>query len=385
MTKIDSQSCVQHPTILINASVINGGGSIQVTDSICRDLARFKQYRFVVVLSSCSRNTRKRMEYAEHVKVYEYNMPKNLKTILTGRDEFLDGLVEREHVSAVLTIFGPSRWKPRCPHLQGFARPHLVIPDSPFFQRMPWIDRMKMKFQYFLIGQYFQKYSNCFWTENPYISERLQRLFKGSEVYTVTNYYNQVYDNPEQWKEFPLTKFEGTTLLCISVAYPHKNLPISIEIAEILHRERPNFHFRFVFTVKEEEFPKIPNYLQEHFVFTGPVDITECPSLYQQSSIMFQPTLLECFTATYPEAMKMEVPIVTTDIEFARGLCGDAAVYYSPLSAGEAAKAIYEVATNEVLRDTLTSGGLEQLKAYDTYTNRTEKLIILIERISKGS
>lgn len=37
------------------------------------------------------------------------------------------------------------------------------------------------------------------------------------------------------------------------------------------------------------------------------------------------PSLLECFTATYPEAMRMERPIVTTDLAFAQGLCGEAA------------------------------------------------------------
>ena len=58
------------------------------------------------------------------------------------------------------------------------------------------------------------------------------------------------------------------------------------------------------------------------------MDISECPSLYRQSTFAFQPTLLECFTATYPEAMRSGKPIVTPDLEFARGLCGGAAVYY---------------------------------------------------------
>ena len=77
------------------------------------------------------------------------------------------------------------------------------------------------------------------------------------------------------------------------------------------------------------------------------MDITECPSLYEQADVMFQPTLLECFSATYPEAMKMQRPIVTTDIEFAHGLCGPAAHYYSPLSAEDAARAEGFVGTDD--------------------------------------
>ena len=90
-------------------------------------------------------------------------------------------------------------------------------------------------------------------------------------------------------------------------------------------------------------------------------------------------TLLECFSATYPEAMRMRRPIVTTDIEFAHGLCGDAAVYYDALSPQAAAEAIYRVATERDLRARLVAAGTEQLKRFDTYTARAEKLIRLVE------
>jgi len=97
--------------------------------------------------------------------------------------------------------------------------------------------------------------------------------------------------------------------------------------------------------------------------------------------MMFQPTLLECFSATYPEAMKMEVPIVTTDLEFARGLCGNAAIYYSPLSARDAAGAIYKTATDKALQTQLKDAGKQQLLSYDTYDQRAEKLIGILEKI----
>ncbi len=247
---------------------------------------------------------------------------------------------------------------------------------------MSYAELLKSKLHNWILGYFFQRSSKHFWTENPYISEKLKKLFKGSQVFTVTNYYNQVYDHPEKWINKQLPKFDGITLLTITASYPHKNLPISVEIAEILNREHPNFKFRFVFTIDACQFPEIPERLKKHFLFIGRVDIAECPSLYEQADIMFQPTLLECFTATYPEAMKMCRPIVTTDIEFARGLCGDAAVYYSPLSAIDAANAIYSVATNETLRNKLISEGEKQLTMFDDYTKRTEKLISIMQKIN---
>lgn len=367
---------------LINASNLKQGGGIQVADSICRLLKNFQEHSFVVVLSSRMRMTRAAIEGDKNIEVFEYDITNSVSTLLFGRDTFLDGLVVSRNVNRVLTVFGPSRWNPKCPHLCGFARSHLVLLSSPYFQQMKILSLFKAKMQNRLLKYLFVRSTRFFYTENPYISELVGRLFHGSSVYTVTNYYNQIYDQPELWLYKRLPDFEGTTLLTITANYPHKNLPISIEVVQVLKKRHPGFQFRFVFTIDESQFPVIPKELHECFVFIGRVDISECPSLYRQAEVMFQPTLLECFTATYPEAMKMSVPIVTVDMEFARGLCGDAALYYSPLSAEAAAEAIYKVATDEELRKHLLAVGKKQLNNYDTYEERTGKLIRLMEDFS---
>ena len=207
------------------------------------------------------------------------------------------------------------------------------------------------------------------------------KLFKGSNVYTVTNYYNQVFDDKSLWKNKTLPVFEGITLLTVTAAYPHKNLKISLDIVKSIKIKHPDLNVRFVFTIDKEQFVPVPKDIENNFLFIGKVDISECPSLYEQSDIMFQPTLLECFTATYPEAMKMEKPIITTDLDFARGLCEDAAVYYSPLSAEDAAEKILYVAKHKKVQEQLIEAGKKQLLKYDTYTQRTDKLIHLLETI----
>lgn len=73
---------------------------------------------------------------------------------------------------------------------------------------------------------------------------------------------------------------------------------------------------------------------------------------------------------------------MTTDLEFARGLCGEAACYYSALDAEAAAEAIYKVATDEAYRRQLTAYGKEQLKKFDNYEQRAEKLIRILEEMA---
>ena len=119
-------------TFLINASNLKQGGGIQVADSICGQLNRYGQLRFVVVLSSYLDKTKERIRDYKNVILYSYDIPNSFSSIIMGRDTLLDGLIVEHKVEAVLTVFGPSRWKPKVPHLSGFALPQLVIPESPY-------------------------------------------------------------------------------------------------------------------------------------------------------------------------------------------------------------------------------------------------------------
>lgn len=367
--------------ILINATNLSGGGGAQVADSVCRYLQDYPQHHFVVVLSKALDNTAKAIENYPNVEVVRYNYPPmDWYSFITLRNKFLDQLVERKHIDCVLTIFGPMKWRPKCPHVCGFALSQIVIPESPFYKRMPFVQWLKARLQSKLWAYIFWRSANVFYTENELITKRLQKLFWNREVYTITNNYNQVYDHPENWKEKILPSFEGVQLLGVTSAGGHKNLPIALEAARILKREHPDFKFRFVFTIDEKEYPFVPEELEECFLFIGKVDISECPSLYDQCDFEFQSTLLECFTATYPEAMVMKKPIITTDLEFARGICGKAAVYYSPVSAKSAAEAIYNLSLDKELQDSLVRNGVEQLKEFDTNEQRVSKMMSLCEK-----
>lgn len=370
-------------SFLINASNLKAGGGLQVADSICGQLNRFSQHFFIVVLSSFLNITWERIIDYKNVVVYNYDIPNSFRTIVLGRDQYLDQLVEKYNIDAVLTIFGPSRWKPRVPHLSGFALPQLVIPESPFFMRMGGLERMKWVLWCAIRKWSFKRSANWFWTENLYISRRLETLFHTDNVYTVTNYYNQVFDCPDKWnRSIVLPAFDGTTCLSVSAPTTHKNFGIIAEILQHLSKNHPSFNVRFILTFDEEQW-SFPKEVRNSIVFVGKTDVSECPFLYEQSDIMFMPTLLECFTATYPESMRMSVPIITTDMEFAKGLCGDAACYFRATDAADAAEAIFKVATDQAFAKQLVENGKRQLLTYDNYEQRAEKLITILEEISR--
>lgn len=371
-------------TYMINATKEKAGGGLQVTDSICRTINNYPNYSFVIVLSDKLLDTYNVINRYANVHAFIHTFHDTIYTFISGRYPYLDNLVEEYNVNAVLTVFGPSRWAPRVPHLCGFARAHLVMPESPFYKNMGIKSRIREGIYNWFLRLFFnpckEKY---FYSENEIISKRVENLFKKSKCYTITNYYNQIFDCPEKWVQHKLPSFDGISILTISTHYPHKNLEISIDIANFLKQNHPGFKFRFVFTIDDKSFSNMPVDLFRYFCFIGTVDISECPSLYEQCDIAFQPSLLECFTATYPEAMRMERPIITTDLEFAKGLCGDAACYYDATNAEEASEAIFKVATNDIYAHQLIDNGKKQLRKYDNYIQRSEKLINILDNISK--
>ncbi|MBR4918817.1 MAG: glycosyltransferase [Bacteroidales bacterium] len=361
--------------LLVNASNLGPGGATQVADSFCSSLDRFSDIQFVVVLTPQMKNIAEKIIGYENVKTVVYQIHNTWRSYLFARDKFLDNLVESENIDMVFSIFAPTWWTPRKPHLCGFALAHLIMPESPYFKTLHFKQRLKQALMNKILTFYYWRSSKYYYTENPMVTERVHKLLHCRRVYTITNYYNQIFDQPENQVYKKMTSFDGVTLLTITSAYPHKNLSIAIDIANNLKVKHPDFKFRFVFTIKETEYPSLPNEVKDNFLFIGRVDISECPSLYEQCDIAFQPTLLECFTATYPESMRMNKPIVTTDLEFARGLCGDAAIYYDPLSAEDASEKIYFLANNKNMQLLLASKGKEQLNHFDNYTARADKLV----------
>jgi glycosyltransferase involved in cell wall biosynthesis len=324
------------------------------------------------------------IEKFPNVNIFIYNIRNTIPTLFRGRDKFLDRITEEYRVDAVMTVFGPSRWRPRVPHLSGFAQGHIVQPESPYWNLIPFLKRIRIKWHLIWVKYSLGKSADNYFTENPLITERLQKLFPHKRMMTVTNNANQIFQKPEMWdNNISIPLFDGITLLTVCANYPHKNLPIIIPTCKYLEERHPNFRFRFVLTVREEDLKGLDERARRHIVFLGPVKIDQVPHLYEQADIMLLPTLLECFSASYAEAMVMKKPILTTNLEFARGVCGQSALYYDATSPEALGEGIVRLATSRELCSQLVENGTNQLALFDTYEQRAEKLIQTVESLAK--
>ncbi len=100
-------------------------------------------------------------------------------------------------------------------------------------------------------------------------------------------------------------------MLALSSWYPHKNIGIIPKVIEVLQEKGYEF-IRFIVTLPQIDFNKLEINAKhkQQIINVGIVKIEEGASLYQECDALFLPTLLECFSASYAEAMIMEKPIL---------------------------------------------------------------------------
>jgi len=156
---------------------------------------------------------------------------------------------------------------------------------------------------------------------------------------------------------------DRTKLFCLARYYPHKNLEA---IVRVFDRFREHLRDTVVFlTIAEDQHPYAKRLLrsirqkglQNSIRNVGPLQQVELAGYYQHCDALLFPTLLESFSATYLEAMRFDCPILTSDLDFARGVCGDAAIYFDPWNPESIKEAILRLKGDAPLAQELARRG----------------------------
>jgi glycosyltransferase involved in cell wall biosynthesis len=156
-------------------------------------------------------------------------------------------------------------------------------------------------------------------------------------------------------------------LLYVGQYYPHKNLEAAIR----LFREcRDELRDVVLVTTIDARLPGAARFLrdvkryglEDHIVNVGPVPHDELAAYYENADAFFMPTLLETFCIPYLEAMCFELPVLTSDLDFAHEVCGQAALYFDPWDARSMRDTILRLRADAALRGTLVAAGQERLR-----------------------
>lgn len=352
------------------------GGAVQVALSFIHECRRHTEHEFHVVLGPGVAASLNETDFPANFQFHHKSFGVvGLRTPRHVQRE-MAALETRIQPDCIVTTSGPSYWRSRAPHLMGFNLPLYIYPESPYLRDLPRIRKLRLSARRWLHCRYFRRDADAFIVQTDDVNQRVRRLFHTDQVYTVTNNHNAWYSDPPAARpRLPPRGANTFRLLTLSSYYAHKNLELIPGVIDALP-ERVKARVEFVLTLTQQEYrahigARVPHQIQ----LTGPVPPPECPSLYAECDAMFLPTLAECFSASYPEAMKMRTPIITSDLGFARSICGDAALYFAPRDAASAAQQITRLVDDAALRHSLRERGAGRLAAFDTPAQRADKIL----------
>jgi len=365
-------------TIIINAASIFKGGAEQVAHSFITECIRYPEHRFHVFIRDNIRSQLEIESFPEHIIFHDIPFRPGASLLHVRKAiKLFNNLATTIKPDAVISTGGHGFWMPGVPVVGGFNIPHFVYPESPYFQRIDAKKRLHwwLKKQFDL---FFYRKLDAIVVQTEDVRQRLQKLVRNVPIQTVSNTVNGMFFEENNGESgLPPKKENEFRLLTLSANYLHKNLHIIHEVIRAL-KARDRREFRFVLTLPQDVYENFKKSDTEDMIINiGPVPISRCPALYRDCDAMFLPTLLECFSASYAEAMVMEKPILTSDLGFAHTVCKDAALYFNPLDAAEVADSVEQIADDENLQKKLTISGLRQFKTLKTPAERADIYIRL--------
>jgi glycosyltransferase involved in cell wall biosynthesis/ubiquinone/menaquinone biosynthesis C-methylase UbiE len=181
------------------------------------------------------------------------------------------------------------------------------------------------------------------------------------------------------------------TFLSVALCSPNKNLGILVEAVKKLRTLTPR-PFRCVLTIDPKQHPGARELLAkieregagQLLVNSGPLLPERLAAAYRSADAFILPTLLESFGRPYDEAMHFGLPILTSDRDFARERCQDAAIYFEPLHAEGVARAMASVMEDSALRERLAEKGRRLLAQTPSWDEIAGRFVELLERTARG-
>jgi len=293
-------------------------------------------------------------------------------------------------VDAVYTMAGPSYVKFSSFHIQGISNPHITHVK---FSDLRFIVKPSSLFKYIFFTAYRSYFSRkadvfLFQTESSRTGFCKRLRVSPAKTEVVSNAVD--FSAFEGSKAKEVNKEKGpVVILCPAAPYSHKALELIPTYAKAL-KDRGWANFRFDLTISDEHslFQRVAGLsvklgVSEMVKTRGAYSYHEVSSVYAACDIVFVPSLLETFSATYLEAFAACRPLVVANRDFSREVCGEAARYVEPHNTYNVVAQLIDLADGQDLKSEMVQVGQGRLNLFGGQKTRTDKLLQVIKRVLK--
>ncbi len=279
----------------------------------------------------------------------------------------LPGYIRNFRADVLISLTNISSFFPPVPHILLFHHPHFVYPDSDYYRRIGPAEQFR-KMMERLCFRLTLRGTDITVVQTPVSGNRLTKYYSRSiqkeQIRVIP--HSAIPITPEPSRPFPYDYHPDTVYVFSPTRYyPHKNLELLAEIAQKL-AEKSIGGIKFLITLDPAHDSRGARFLKsisqlplsDYFDNLGFVP-TEClEDIYRHTHVVIVQSLLESQSFSYLEALHFHKPIITTDMDFAHVVCGQAARYFSPEKPADWADFLVELQKNpEILKN------MEQISA----------------------
>lgn len=302
----------------------------------------------------------------------------------------LHKLEQIEKPDVVYSITAPSYFTFNTVEVMRFTNPWVTHPNKYSWATLSFTKRLRT-WLYCWNQRRMMRMAHYFVTQTDFTKQGILRITgePDNHVRVVSNVLpaafahqdNSHIDNGSGWVE----------IACVGAPVPHKNFDIIPNVLLELQRmgiKKVRFHTTIpendpAWTIISNELVKYR--LEENVRNHGRVSQAELAKMYRYCSFCFLPTLLEVFSASTVEAMFYDLKIVATDLPFNRGVLQDAALYYEPMNAKDAAVKFVELLENKDLQAEFSVKMKKQMALYGDYSKHFNGIKEFLVEVGVGS
>ncbi len=255
-----------------------------------------------------------------------------------------------------------------CPQAVYLHRPHMFYPEQTWRDFVPTRDRWLIRYHCRFLRKIIRK-------EKPLLIVQTEAA---RQHVTQTYNYDRIVISPNSISgetikgsstELPQALgpiADKRKLFCLTRYYAHKNLE---SLVNVFSDHADQLADVVVLVTLDEKMPPAAQLLdkihranlENSIINLGEVPQRQLGGYFANVDGMILPTLLESFSGTYGEAMAFGVPILTSDRDFARTICGPAAEYFDPLDTNSICRSIRRVLDERAWADELVEAGRKRL------------------------
>lgn len=370
--------------IAIEAIGVRSGGGVEVALNLLRRLISDRGHQVVALLPDSKRYDEVAAKVHRAVR-FAANASLTRKHVILQR--VVPRICKEEKADVLLCLgnFAPRRAP--CPTIVFVQNAWYVYKEPTGWGRLTWREKLVVLYGRRALSARLAPVDVI--VQTPLMKRRLASV-RGGDDSRITVIPSVPSLPPVMEGERASRRGGAFAFLCLSTYSAHKNFEILIPAVKAL-RKFTSRAFRCVLTLAPEQHPGARRLLErirrdgldDLIVNIGLVRRENLAQVYQQADAHLLPTLLETVGLTYDEAMHFGLPIVTSDRDFARERCGDAAVYFDPLDAESVARAMARVMEDADLRARLAENGRRILAESPTWEEITARFVELLERVAR--